>query len=134
MAEHYPYDNEVRSLDRDTAIPTRRLGWDRTTSTHRERKTTDLFIKGPIPLGWVTRANALPGKAGAVGMALWFLAGIKSGVTFKVTAEARRVAACSRQAFSRGLDALEDAKLIAVTRQVGCSPEVTMLSVEAASS
>ena len=74
----------------------------------------------------MTRANALPGKAGAVGIALWFLAGVKNSMTFKVTAEAVPVAACSRQAFSRGLDALEDANLVTVRRRLGTRPEVTI--------
>jgi hypothetical protein len=134
MAAHYPCANRMKTLDSDAAIPTHRLAWDRTTGRHGKQKTTDLFIKGPIPLDWVTRANALPGKAGAVGIALWFLAGVKTSKTFKVTAEARRVAACSRQAFSHGLDALEDAKLISVVRRAGCNPEVSMRSVRIASS
>ena len=90
----YPYATKKNSPDSDTAIPTQRLVWDPATGTHREWRKTDRYIKGPVPLDWVTRANALPGKAGAVGIALWFLVGVKNSMTFKVTPEAVQVAAC----------------------------------------
>jgi hypothetical protein len=124
MATPYRYVTKAKMSNGDATVPTQRLIWDPTTGKHREWEKTNSFIKGPIPLDWVKRANALPGKAGAVGIALWFLAGVKRSLTFKVTAEAERVAACTRQAFSQGLYALEGAGLIAVNRQTGTRPEV----------
>lgn len=129
MSTPHPYATKAKLPDSDPAIPTQRLVWDPTTGKHREWKKTNPFIKGPIPLDWVMQANALPGKAGAVGLALWFLAGVKRRMTFKVTAEAERVAACTRQAFSNGLYALEDAGLIAVKRHAGARPEVDIRAV-----
>ena len=58
--------------------PVKRLAFNPATGTHEVRMPTAKFIKGPIPLEWISRANALPGKAGAVGMALWFLAGVQN--------------------------------------------------------
>ncbi len=115
-----------QGIKRDDDIPTRRLAYVPSAGKHQEVVSAAPFIKGPIPRDWITTANALPGKAGAVGIALWFLSGVKGSATFKVTAEARQVAACSRQAFSRGLDALEDAGLVAVQRRSGNNPEVTI--------
>ena len=37
------------------------------------------FLRGPVALDWLRRAAALPGKALAVGLALWFLRGAESG-------------------------------------------------------
>ena len=126
MAAPHPYATTSSLPGSDAGIPTQRFVWDQVNARYRECKRTDPFIKGPIPLKWVMRANALPGKAGAVGLALWFLAGVKGTRSFKVTAEAVRVAACSRQAFSHGLNALEGADLIAVRRQPGARPEVML--------
>ena len=39
------------------------------------------FIKGPIPLAWITAAAMLPGKSLQVGLALWYLAGLKKTKT-----------------------------------------------------
>jgi hypothetical protein len=34
------------------------------------------FIKGPIPLVWITAAAMLPGRCLHVGVAIWYLAGL----------------------------------------------------------
>ena len=112
----------------DAAIPTIRLSYDRHTGKHGVRTKTKPFILGPIPLDWITRANSLRGKAGATGLALFFLKGVKQANTFKVTAEAEQIAACSRQAFSRGLVALQDAGLITLQQRSGARPIVTILA------
>src|SRR5271166_4644456 len=41
------------------------------------RDATVPFIKGPIPLAWITAAAMLPGKSLHAGLALWYLAGLK---------------------------------------------------------
>jgi hypothetical protein len=84
------------------------------------------FICGPIPFDWIQKANTLPGKAGAVGLALWFIKGVKRASTFAVTAEAEALAGCSRQAFARGLDALAFSGLIHIVRCPGARPRVTI--------
>ena len=35
------------------------------------------FVMGPIPLAWLGPATRLPGKALAVGLAIWYLRGLK---------------------------------------------------------
>lgn len=84
------------------------------------------FIRGPIPYDWICKANSLPGKAGAVGLALWFLAGVKRSHSFIVTAEAIALSGCTRQAFYRGLKALGGLQLIQETPRKGGRHEVTI--------
>lgn len=110
----------------DAAIPTTKLAFNPGTGKHGKQAKADRFIRGPIPFDWVQKANALPGKAGAVGFALWFIKGVKRSSTFAVTAEAETLAGCSRQAFARGLDALASINLISIVRCAGARPRVTI--------
>lgn len=111
----------------DASIPVSRRTFNARSGKHGVATKADRFVKGPIPFDWLRAANALPGKAGAVGLALWFLKGVKQSTTFAVTAEAEELAACTRQAFARGLLALADAGLILVTSRRGARPVITML-------
>ena len=43
------------------------------TPNNKPRK----FLKGPIPLYWLIAASKLPGKALAVGVVIWFRAGLE---------------------------------------------------------
>ncbi|QDU21264.1 hypothetical protein [Urbifossiella limnaea] len=86
------------------------------------------FLRGPIPMDWLTAAAALPGRALAVGLVVWFLAGCERRRT--VAATLSRLAALgagTRAAARRGLAALEAAGLVAVERHPGRSPVVTIL-------
>lgn len=109
------------------AIPATRYVYNPDTSQFTARAITKKFIKGPIPFDWLQTANALPGKAGQVGIALWFLVGVKKSSTVKITAEAERLAGCTRQTFAKGLAALESAGLVAVERKPGQKSTVTVL-------
>ena len=106
----------------------KRLVFNARTGTHEARAQVDRFIKGPIPLEWITRANALPGKAGAVGLALWFLVGVKCARTIRLTGEVERIAGCNRKTVYQALAALEGAGLISVTRRSGARPTTTIIS------
>jgi hypothetical protein len=105
-------------------IPVRRLAFNPATGTHEVRAPTVKFIKGPIPLEWISRANALPGKAGAVGVALWFLAGVQKSSSVKLTGEAAQIAGCARKAIYQALRSLEVAGLVTVQRRRGGRPSV----------
>ena len=39
------------------------------------------FLKGPIPIGWLMKASALPGKASQIGVVLWYLSGLRKNST-----------------------------------------------------
>lgn len=116
------------------AVTVKRLAFNPATGTHEARAPTAKFIKGPIPLEWISRANALPGKAGAVGMALWFLVGVQGSRTVKLTGEVEKIASCGRKAVYQALDALAAAGLISCNRKTGARAVVTMLEWHAARS
>lgn len=113
----------------DAAIPVTRFVYNVETSAFIETKPNAKFIKGPIPFDWLQSANALPGKAGQVGIALWFLSGVKQSKIVKVTSEAETLAGCVRQTFAKGLVELEGAGLISVTRNPGQKPTVEILKI-----
>lgn len=113
----------------DTSIPVTRFVYNAGTGAFIETKPSVKFIKGPIPFDWIQRANSLPGKAGQVGLALWFLSGVKQSKIVKVTSEAETLAGCVRQTFAKGLSELEKAGLISVARNPGQKSTVEILQI-----
>ena len=108
-------------------IPERRLVFNAATGFHEGSGATEKFIRGPIPLCWISQSNALPGKTGAVGLALWFLVGVQKSMRIKLTGEVERIAGCERKALYFALHALERAGLITdVTRSPGARPSLTV--------
>lgn len=87
------------------------------------------FVKAP--LGWLALAGALPGKALAVGLALWFLRGVKRKSTVRLTIGTLEKFRIERRACYRALRQLEDARLVEVTRRQGRGPSVTILDAPA---
>ena len=85
------------------------------------------FLKGPIPLAWLSAAAGIRGKSAlAVGLALWFEAGRKRCHEVRLTsAILRRFGVCRKSKYA-GLDSLEKAGLIAVNRQPRKNPVVTI--------
>jgi hypothetical protein len=92
--------------------------------TRRTRKGK--FLAGPVPLRWLGSAAALPGKALAVGLALWFLRGVRRRWAVRLTARVLRRFGVKRKPGYLGLKNLEAAGLVSVVRQVGRSPTVTI--------
>jgi len=87
------------------------------------------FLKGPIPGVWLTRAAELSGRTLRVGLALWYLAGVKKSRTVKPTWDTWQRFGLSPDAGRRGLTALESAGLVFVDRHRGRCPKVTILEV-----
>lgn len=87
------------------------------------------FLKGPIPLTWLTRAAALPGKSLHVGLTIWFLAGLTQSRTVKLSSIGAASFGVDRYAKYRALRWLEEAGLIVVDRKVGRSPRVTLIDI-----
>jgi hypothetical protein len=88
------------------------------------------YLGGPIPLGWLSRAASLPGRALHLGAALWFAAVRSKGKNPSVVltdALADRFGLKARTTRSRALAVLERAGLVAVENRVGRSPVVTIL-------
>ena len=85
------------------------------------------FIRGPIPLGWITKAAGMEGKTLHVGMTLWFLSGLKRSCKVALSQSKLKLFGVSRQASYRALLRLEDAGLVSVDRHPGRNPIVTIL-------
>ncbi len=88
------------------------------------------FLKGPICFRWITKASALPGKALHVGLAIWYLIGLKRTSTIKLAPSVVRKFGASRDSGYRALKSLEVAKLVSVKRLNGQAPIVTVLDIE----
>ena len=84
------------------------------------------FVKGPLPLPWLARAARLPGKALAVGLAAWYLAGMAKSRTVKLTRATLDQFGVERKAGYRAVEKLESAGLVSVRRHRGRSPVLTI--------
>jgi len=72
-------------------------------------------------------AAMLPGKSVQVGLALWYLAGLKKTKTVALGNRLLESFGVDRKAKSRCLKAMVSAGLISVARRAGCNPIVTLL-------
>ena len=89
-----------------------------------------LFVKGPIPLRWLTEAARLPGKSPiVVGVALFHLAGLK-GTRSGLALCPKRLApfGLALRTVNHALRTLENAGLVTVDRASGRCPQVTILT------
>lgn len=87
------------------------------------------FLKGPIPLKWLTLAAPLPGKALHVAIALWFQGGVEKSPTVRLNLSRLQVFGVERSAGSRALERLSARRLVTVAHRRGCAPIVTILEV-----
>jgi hypothetical protein len=89
--------------------------------------TAGKFLRGPVPLAWLQTAASLPGKALAVGLALWFLRGVENRLKVRLTREVLHWFSIERKPGYLGLTKLEGAGLVQVSRGRGRCPVVTIL-------
>lgn len=82
-------------------------------------KQVSLFIKGPIPMDWISTAAKLPGKAIQVALALYWMGGMNPQKQFKITRRALVLFNVSDDAYRDALLRMEAAKLIKVSRCPG---------------
>lgn len=87
------------------------------------------FLKGPIPLRWLTLAATLRGKALHVGLALWFRAGLERSAIVPFNLGRLKHFGVERSAASRALTMLATRGLVSVQQRPGCVPVVTILEV-----
>ena len=110
----------------DRLIPTKRLRLDKATGKWEEAPNKPLFLKGPIPMSWLSVAAKLPGKAFHLAVAIQWLVGMSPAQKLKITAKALELLGISKDAYRDGLRRLEEAELISVERRVGQFPWVSI--------
>jgi hypothetical protein len=88
-------------------------------------------LYGPIPWSWWLPASRLPRKSLQVAAVGWLLAGWERSADFELTLDDWGEFGLSRFSASRGLDVLEQAGLVSVSRTPGRSSVVTILDVGA---
>jgi DNA-binding transcriptional ArsR family regulator len=85
------------------------------------------FIAGPVDVDWLSQARRLGGPALWVGLALWYLRGLKHSDSFIVSNLTMREWDVLPDAKSRALRKLEKAGLITIERRGKRSPRVTLV-------
>jgi hypothetical protein len=86
-----------------------------------------LFLRGPIPMGWLHDASKLGVGALWVGCVLWHLSGVKKSATFLVSNLHLHRWGVDRFAKSRALKALAHAGLVNIEGRGKRSPKVTIV-------
>lgn len=103
-----------------------------TTQSLPRHKQGEKFLRGPIPLSWLTVALRIPGRAGNVALAIWYLCGLNGNTnTIRLTGKTLREFGVKQKSGYRGLIALEAAGLILCVRKRGRCPIVTVLAAPA---
>ena len=91
------------------------------------RRVDGLFLRGPIPMGWLHDASKLGVSALWVGCILWHLSGVKKSATFLVSNLHLHRWGVDRFAKSRALKALAYADLVNIEGRGKRSPKVTIV-------
>jgi hypothetical protein len=107
------------------------VGETRLSGLRRGRKPSpirDKFIAGPIDVPWVCQAGRLGVTALLVGLALWYLRGLRRSNTFELSNLMVREWGVLPDAKARALRKLEKAGLITVERRGKRSPLVTLVT------
>ena len=115
--------------NQDHKIPVTRLQLDKKSGDLTEAHPKALFLRGPIPMDWLSKAANLSGKTLHLANALWWLKGMDKTQPFKLTQKALDLMHVSRDAASDGLGRLEKSGLITVERKAGQRPTITILGV-----
>ena len=118
--ETFP-DLEQLRLDNGHAI--------RSENSFYKKRVRGEFLKGPIPLSWLTLAAEMPATTLAVAIALMFEVGRRRSQQIILTTAILTRFGVNRKAKYRALDRLEKSKLISVIRRPRKNPLVTVLPV-----
>jgi hypothetical protein len=112
----------------DADVPVKRLKFSSATGQYSavERNATKPFLRGPVSMEWLSAASSLPGKALQVALAIQWVAGMSAGRPFKLTGKALAMVHISVDAATDGVNRLEAAGLIALTRKPGQRPTIQL--------
>jgi len=100
---------------------------DECKSRGRYQRQTKPFVRGPIPLDWLTCVAGLSAKSLHVGIVLYYLAGLTNSTTVLVSYKVMNAFHVTRWTVRRNLLLMEGAGLIRVERHCGRSPRVTIM-------
>jgi hypothetical protein len=114
-------------MQKDKDIQVKTLKFNLQTKEFIESKPKELFLKGPIPMTWLSQAAKLPGKVMNLSIAIWWLHGMKKAPAFKLTSKSFRLLNISRDAVSDGLKRLEGLGLITIIKRSGKTPLITII-------
>jgi hypothetical protein len=92
-------------------------------------KPAGRFLKGPVCWDWLAAAARLPGRALHVALVVQFLAGFSKTRTVALSSDELRRSGVSRTTAYRALKALEARKLVAVDRNRGKLPIITIIPI-----
>lgn len=113
----------------DKSIPVKRVRLNSSSGQLLDAPISTPFLKGPIPMLWLSAAASLPGKTLNLGIAIWWLAGMAKTKTFKLTGKALMNFGISKDAASDALKRLEAHGLIRAYRAPGQRTTVEILTV-----
>ena len=120
MNNYVPDPNQLR-MDGPATRPNHKIP---------RHKVGQKFLKGPIPLDWLSLAATQPGKTLHVALALWFWVGLRKSCEVALSmAWLRKTFGMNRYAGYRGLAMLERAGLVSVVRHQGRKSLVTLLDI-----
>lgn len=91
------------------------------------RRKQQRYLKGPIPLDWLLKAAAQPGKTLHVAIALWYLSGVKKSFTFRLSQKLLGEFGVSRKTSYMAINSLERAGLITTHRSKGRAAEICII-------
>lgn len=89
--------------------------------------TSKHYIKGPIPLSWISKSARLNGRALHVSLALWHISNLKKSDSVKMQKGIKKIFGISDDVYKRGLEILESNSLVSVERKSGQTPVVTLI-------
>lgn len=83
----------------------------------QRRRPQEPFLRGPVPMAWLAKAQTLTKAAMGMAIALWFQKGVRGqGGPVKVTKAVRRHIGLSNDQARRGIQALAVAGLVRVCK------------------
>ena len=125
-------DNKIITFDIENfRLPNNYIGsCPKPPKKPRKPRLSGNFLKGPIPIAWLMKASALPGKASQIGVVLWYLRGLRKNETVVLANGLLEQFRIGRKAKYRCLKALEGAGLIAVEGRKDRNPRVTIITAE----
>ena len=122
--------NPLLMLHEMKLSPPTKCGTTQETTRRPKRANYKQFVRGPIPLGWLSRAAKLSNKSLHVGIALWYLRYLADSKTVKLTSKTLEIFGVSRWTARRALNLLEEEELVTVDSHTGRSPVVTIIDTE----